>query len=351
MKKNSLYEYSRKFIPFKWLDTLGFIDISQDSITNLFIEYILPILLGVMIIPITYLSNFFPDKTPFYITNLVIIAAYTRFGGLRAALILTGFIAAEAFLLFKSSDLLIQLIFFVGSSVLVSYIVNKARQMNTVRKLKIQEKIYAQAYVKLQADYLKARDEIRARDEFLSIASHELKTPLTTMLLKLNNMLNTVKNVSLANFSVQELMAVLANAEQQIKWLTAMINDLLNVSLIATGRMSLEREEMDLVVVTKQVLENFTEVLKRDNYTVNFKDGFSVVGRWDRTRIEQAITNLLSNAIKYGKSKPIDIKIISNDTLAKFIIRDRGIGIPVSEQKTLFTVSNVAKTPVVIVED
>ncbi len=336
MKESALYEYSRKYLPFKWLNKLGVKNVNKNNITDFFAECILPVLLAFGTGIFTYFLKFFPDKIPFYIVYLVLIASYTWLVGLKGGLILTGLVGIDVFLFLKSPDLLIRLIFFLGGSTFLSYVVDRASQMSVVKKLRQREKLYAQSYVKLQDDFTKAQEEIKARDEFLSIASHELKTPLTTMLLKLHNMLNSVKSVALANFSVQELMAVLNNAEQQIKWLTAMINDLLNVSLIATGRMTLEREEVDLSSVTKQVLENFNELLKSNNYVVNIEAKSSVVGDWDKTRIEQAITNLLSNAIKYGKGKPIDIKIIKNDNTGSFIIQDRGIGIQTSEQKLLF---------------
>ncbi len=336
MKESALYEYSRKYLPFKWLNKLGVKNVNKNNITDFFAECILPVLLAFGTSIFTYFLKFFPDKIPFYIVYLVLIASYTWLVGLKGGLILTGLVGIDVFLFLKSPDLLIRLIFFLGGSTFLSYVVDRASQMSVVKKLRQREKLYAQSYVKLQDDFTKAQEEIKARDEFLSIASHELKTPLTTMLLKLHNMLNSVKSVALANFSVQELMAVLNNAEQQIKWLTAMINDLLNVSLIATGRMTLEREEVDLSSVTKQVLENFNELLKSNNYVVNIEAKSSVVGDWDKTRIEQAITNLLSNAIKYGKGKPIDIKIIKNDNTGSFIIQDRGIGIQTSEQKLLF---------------
>ena len=156
------------------------------------------------------------------------------------------------------------------------------------------------------------------------------------MLLKLHNMLNTVKNVSLANFSVESLMRVLENAETQIKVLTTMINDLLNVSMITTGRMNLFKEQADLADITRQVLENFSEMLEKEGYKVKLENKGPVVGYWDKGRVEQAVTNLVSNAIKYGRGQPIDIKVFNHGGFGKFVIRDRGIGISKTEYKFLF---------------
>lgn len=156
------------------------------------------------------------------------------------------------------------------------------------------------------------------------------------MLLKLHDMINNIRNVSLANFSVPELMKVLENAEQQIRSLSTMINDLLNVSLITTGRMNLDSENFDLVAAVKRVKENFSEILERKHYLVKIDAKSPVIGFWDRARIEQAITNLLSNAIKYGDNKPIEIKIFVSEGMGKFVIKDQGIGIQPEKQKMLF---------------
>ncbi|MEK9169206.1 MAG: HAMP domain-containing sensor histidine kinase [Patescibacteria group bacterium] len=233
-------------------------------------------------------------------------------------------------------ELLIQLVAFIVSVIVIRVLISIVRRTSEVKELKKREKVYAQTFTQLHDDYAKASEEIRARDEFLSIASHELKTPLTSMLLKLHNMINNIRNVSLANFSVPELMKVLENAEQQIKSLATMINDLLNVSLITTGRMDLDLENFDLVAATKRVKENFSEALERKHYLVKIDVKSPVIGFWDRARIEQVITNLLSNAIKYGENKPIEIKVFSSDGIGKFIIKDQGIGIATEKQKMLF---------------
>ena len=236
----------------------------------------------------------------------------------------------------SNQELLIQLVAFILSVIVVSILIGIVRRTGEIKELKKREKIYAQTFTQLHDEYVKAREEIKARDEFLSIASHELKTPLTSMLLKLHDMINNIRNVSLANFSVPELMKVLENAEQQIRSLSTMINDLLNVSLITTGRMNLDSENFDLVAAVKRVKENFSEILERKHYLVKIDAKSPVIGFWDRARIEQAITNLLSNAIKYGDNKPIEIKIFVSEGMGKFVIKDQGIGIQPEKQKMLF---------------
>lgn len=237
---------------------------------------------------------------------------------------------------FKTYPDKLPFILLIFAVIIIGVLIDLTQENKQLRELKKQHKKYAQAFLELHNEYKMALKDIKSRDEFLSIVSHELKTPLTVMLLKLHNELQKIHSGSLANFSVHELMEVLKNSEQQIKWLKSMINDLLDVSLITTGRMNLVLEDTDLVSITKQIKMSFSEALKRKKYQVKIRAKAPVVGKWDKVRLEQVITNLLSNAIKYGEGKPIDIQVLRRGNYAKFIIKDNGIGIAFSEQKMIF---------------
>lgn len=221
-------------------------------------------------------------------------------------------------------------------SILISSLIELIWQEHEIKRLKKQEKSHADSFIKLFESHESAQKDIKARDEFLSIVSHELRTPLNIMLLKLHSELNKIQSASLANFSVNELVSVLKNSELQIKRLKSIVNDLVDISLITTGRIALQKENTDLVDITKQVKTSFSEVLKRSKIKLNVKSKSPVIGKWDKMRIEQVITNLFSNAIKYGNNKPIEIQILKSGSNAKFIIKDNGIGISNKEQKLIF---------------
>ncbi len=341
---SNLYKYSQKHIPYKWIGWIGLKNLSREQIGNFIIRYGLSLIIGITALFINYLFRFYPDKTLLYMIFLSLSVLSAWYGGLNTGIFTTTIIALGIFFIPESLDryylpnvdLLIKLAIFVISSLIISFLIDPAGKTNEIKKLKRQQKEYAENFIKLHDDFSKTYEEVKTRDEFLSVVSHELKTPLTTMLLKLHNMLNSVHHVSLADFSVPELTNVLENAEKQIKRLTAMINDLLNVSLIRAGRMNLEVEDTDLVELTKQVTQNFAELLERGKYKISIDAKSPVVGSWDKLRIEQAITNLISNAIKYGQGKPIEIKISNNGDCGKFTIQDGGIGIARDEQKAIF---------------
>ncbi len=309
-------------------------------------------LFGILIYFSIDLFKTYPDRAPFYLFFLIIVALSAILGGLYSALLTTGIISLEAYFLFRAFyktdldlTLYIQLVFFTGGAIIIIYLINLIKETKEITKLKQQEKTYASTFIQLHDEYEIALKNIKARDQFLSIVSHELKTPLSIMLLKLHDMLNSIQNVSLANFSIQQLMNVLKNSEQQIKWLSLMINDLLDVSLITTGRMKLQLEDTDLVSITKRVKQSFSEMLKKEKCKIKINTISSVVGRWDKVRIEQAITNLISNAIKYGENRPIEINIFKIGNRGKFIIKDEGIGIPTQEQKVIFDLFKQASKP------
>lgn len=231
---------------------------------------------------------------------------------------------------------LIQICLFIIEGLLSSYAIDYLKQHDAVTQFLQREKEQAHAYAQLHQKYLVAQEEIKARDEFLSIASHELKTPLTSMLLQLQAALHNIRNVSLANFSVEKLLKMLESAQQQTNRLSKMINDLLNVSLITTKKLDLEFEEVDLAKVTKEVAESFSEKLQREGYILYLDNPKAVIGHWDKVRIEQAVTNLVSNAIKYGGKKPIEIRVTNSDGTGKIYVRDQGIGIPVAQREKIF---------------
>lgn len=181
-----------------------------------------------------------------------------------------------------------------------------------------------------------AQEAIRARDEFLSIASHELKTPLTTIILRIQSTLDSILNQSLANFSGEKLVSSLNIAHEQTRRLQSLIKDLLNFSLITTGKLDLELKEDNLTELVKSVVNRFEDHLTLAGSSVKIEASDEIKGLWDQVRIDQAISNLLTNAIKYGEGSPIEITVKKDGDKAKITIADKGIGIDPKLQKTIF---------------
>lgn len=282
---------------------------------------------------------------PFLLFFLPVVLSAYRSGlktGVLAVAFLTlalDFFFIPPYLSFRISDpsALFQLILFCLDGIFISFIIGKSKGSTDIKKHLKLENDLKKLLDEKSLKYLEAKKEIKARDEFLSIASHELKTPLTSMLLQVQSAVHNITHVSLAEFSVANLLKKLESVEVQTQRLSKMINDLLNVSLITTGRLDLELENVNLSSLVKDVLDRFTPKLTQKGYRLQLNIEKNVNGVWDQIRIEQVIVNLLTNAIKYGNGKPITVTLKRSGSSARLIVADRGIGIPDGSREKIFS--------------
>ena len=175
-----------------------------------------------------------------------------------------------------------------------------------------------------------AQEAVRMRDEFLSIASHELKTPLSAIQLQLQSLLQ----------GAQSLDAKLRNKAERAyrggERLTELVETLLDVSRIATGRFSLSRREFDLARGVEEVVERYREQASQAGCELTLHLDGPVSGQWDPLRMEQVVTNLLSNSLKYAAGTPVELSVKAEGGTAILIISDQGPGIPASEWDRIF---------------
>lgn len=176
---------------------------------------------------------------------------------------------------------------------------------------------------------------IRARDDFLSIAAHELRGPLTPILTQVTSLLEFVARRG-EPIDPGWLARQLQPVRRAVDNLEALINTLLDVSRITVGRLELELAETDLVSVVRESVERIRSDAEGARCSITVRAAAPVMGRWDRTRLQQAVGNLLSNAVKYGFGKPIEIDVEGESSRARFSVRDYGIGIPPEHQARLF---------------
>lgn len=178
------------------------------------------------------------------------------------------------------------------------------------------------------------KEAVAARDEFLSIASHELKTPLTSVKLSLSALERRAKAAGAKTDG--EGGRRLGLIHGQIDRLAKLVNSLLDVSRIAANRLDFQLEEVDLGEVLQDVLGQFKEELDRAGCSLLLRADAGVVGRWDRLRVDQVITNLLSNAIKYGPGRPVEVDLQKLGGSVRLVVRDHGIGISAQDQTRVF---------------
>jgi signal transduction histidine kinase len=180
-----------------------------------------------------------------------------------------------------------------------------------------------------------AREAVRLRDEFLSVASHELKTPLTSLKLRVQGLIDQAPPVADPAEALR-LHKSFDLAERQVRRLEKLINSLLDVSRIAIGRFPLQCEEVDLVSMVHNVVGQFSAEIARSGADILLDLPAHARGHWDPLRLEQVVVNLLSNALKYGAGKPIEIAVRCDDDTAFLTVRDHGIGIDAADQRRIF---------------
>ena len=160
---------------------------------------------------------------------------------------------------------------------------------------------------------------IRSRDTFLSVASHELKTPLTSLTIKLQALsLRENNEVTSADFKL---------IGRQVRRLTELVNELLDVARLGSGQLQLKPTPMDLVALVREVVAHFEADAQRAGSTLQLSGEGSVWGAWDGLRVEQIVSNLLSNALKYGAGKPVRLNVEKIGDQARISVFDEGIGI------------------------
>ncbi len=170
--------------------------------------------------------------------------------------------------------------------------------------------------------YRELQDAVHARDEFLSIAAHELRTPITSLLLVVQGLGRAAIGGSPAVMS--RLRRV---AERQARKLNDLINELFSASQDQANGFQLKLEEMDLADRVRSVVEGLEGELAQARCPLVLRADRPVVGRWDCERIDQLVTHLLANAIKFGAGKPIEVIVERSVGVARLRVSDQGIGI------------------------
>lgn len=186
--------------------------------------------------------------------------------------------------------------------------------------------------LELEAREKEAQTALKLRDEFLAIASHELKTPLTTLVLQIGMLSQMVLRGTIASTSPESLKKLITPAENQLKRMVDLVNELLDISRISAGKFNLNLEKGDLAEILEAVCLRFRPEADRVGCDMRVEVKGAVVGMWDRSRIDEVIANLISNALKYGAKKPVEVTLEKKGNCALVSVRDYGMGIAKVDQ-------------------
>ncbi|QAY93441.1 hybrid sensor histidine kinase/response regulator [Pseudomonas sp. ACM7] len=188
----------------------------------------------------------------------------------------------------------------------------------------------------LQSTQLELEQSVRMRDDFMSIVAHEVRTPLNGLILETQLRKMHLDRDNAAAFTLDKMHAMVDRDERQIKSLIRLIEDMLDVSRIRTGKLSIRPTRFDLSTLVRGLLQNFAPQIDAAESSVTLEAEQPVVGSWDEFRVEQVISNLLTNALRYGAKSPITVKVYSGSGQARVEVRDLGIGISEENQKRIF---------------
>jgi signal transduction histidine kinase len=182
--------------------------------------------------------------------------------------------------------------------------------------------------------YRAAQNAVRLRDDFLSVASHELRAPLASLIESLHTLERRPWDGRPLAPLIDARRAALAT--RHAERLARLVGDLLDVSRLEAGQLALTRGPVDLGELTREVVARHEEDASRSGCVVTVETPGTVVGNWDASRLDQVVTNLLSNAIKFGAGKPIVVRVDQRNELALLVMKDEGIGIEPERQRTIF---------------
>jgi PAS domain S-box-containing protein len=179
---------------------------------------------------------------------------------------------------------------------------------------------------------------LKTRDEFLSIASHELKTPLTSIRLQTQSIRRAIVKGKVEVYNPERVNRLVEQTDKQTLRLTRLVDDMLDISRVRSGRLKIEAEPFDFCEMVREVVERMKPQLVEAHGSATLVSTCGCVsGSWDRTRLEQVLTNLLTNAMRYGSGKPVEIRVARPDAdHVRLSVTDRGIGVAKEDHERIF---------------
>jgi len=177
-----------------------------------------------------------------------------------------------------------------------------------------------------------AEAAVQIRDEFLSIASHELRTPLASLSLALESL----STYLVEPISPERVRRSAMIAKRQVQRIVSLVDMLLDISRIRSGKLVLSPTRLDLRTVVSDVATLLATELSRAGSELVVRAPEPLIGMWDALRLEQVVTNLLTNAIKFGRGKPIIVELVRDGNEARLAVTDQGIGMPEERRSRIF---------------
>lgn len=208
----------------------------------------------------------------------------------------------------------------------------KSQLAQNIKNQEVQERLMAE----LHESQVGLKLAIQVRDDFMSMASHELKTPLTSLRLQSQFRMRNLKKGDASVFTMERLSKMFRGDERQFERITHLIDDMLDISRIEMGKLSMNKEQFDLCELIREIVLLCADQLSAAGCEVVVDICPCTIGNWDRFRIEQVVMNLLTNAMRYGAKKPILIRMTASNHTAHLSVGDEGRGIAAENHERIF---------------
>jgi signal transduction histidine kinase len=203
-------------------------------------------------------------------------------------------------------------------------------------EVKRQVEALEQSRRELRATQAELERSIKMRDDFMSMVAHELRTPLNTLFLETQLRGMQLDKGNMAAFGEEQLRTMVARDGRQIQSMIRLINDMVDVSRIRSGKLSIRPTQTELSALLDRIVSDLAQRTEAAGGSIALEAPQPVEGVWDEFRVEQIIINLLTNALRYGGSKPVKVTLAKQDGRAQIVVRDQGVGIAPDDQARIF---------------
>ena len=181
-----------------------------------------------------------------------------------------------------------------------------------------------------------AEQAVASRDELLSVASHELRTPITSLHLNVQNLLAGAFTTGEPLAADDPMARPLRAIERQSRKLLQLINEMLDVTHLSHAQLDLFLKDVDAASVVEGVCARYAEDARKAGGALKLRLARGVVGRCDEARLDQVIGALLSNAIRYAPGTTVDVTLVRDGDRARITIEDEGPGVAFEKLDTIF---------------
>lgn len=179
---------------------------------------------------------------------------------------------------------------------------------------------------------------LKSRDEFISITSHELRNPLSVLNMQAQSFKRKIEKGMLDAYAKEKLEMFIDSVEGQVNKMVRMVEDMLDISRIRSGRFTIKLEKFNLTELVHDIIGRMRDqfIAAKCGEPKFVTSSPNITGTWDKMRIEQVVVNLFTNVLRYAAGKPVEVRLQSYSDKVQISVIDHGPGIAKEIQDKIF---------------